>query len=113
MKPIVFRTLINGIDIRHWIRGIVNKEAVLRDPEIYIFDEATSSLDNLSERIVQDAILNLSKETTVIVIAHRLTTILSADEILFLNKGRIVESGMHEQLMRKKGEYYNLYRKEE
>ncbi len=86
---------------------------VIKNPEIYVFDEATSSLDNISERMVQEAILNLSKETTVIVIAHRLTTVLNADEIMFLDRGRIIESGTHEQLMEKKGEYYKLYRKEE
>jgi ABC-type multidrug transport system fused ATPase/permease subunit len=73
--------------------------AVLKDPKILILDEATSSLDSESERLVQDALENLMARRTSIVIAHRLSTVRKADLILVLDKGRIVEKGTHDQLM--------------
>jgi len=72
-------------------------------------DEATSSLDNISERRIIDAIQKLSENMTVITIAHRLSTIRDADVIYVLRGGRIVESGNHEELLAMKGEYYQLY----
>ncbi len=80
--------------------------ALLKNPPILILDEATSSLDTESERLVQDAINNMMKNRTSIVIAHRLSTIRNADEIIVLQKGKIVERGTHEQLSLQKG-YYN------
>ncbi len=82
--------------------------AVLKNPPILILDEATSSLDTESERLVQDAINNMMQHRTSIVIAHRLSTIRHADEIIVLQKGKIVERGTHEQLLQQNGFYKKL-----
>lgn len=84
--------------------------AVLKDPRILILDEATSSLDNESELLVQDALDRLMKGRTTFVIAHRLSTIQNADRILVLEKGRIVEEGTHAALLDRKGLYFHFYR---
>jgi len=83
--------------------------AILKDPKILVLDEATSSLDNRSESLIQDALDTLMKNRTTFIIAHRLSTIHKADQIIVLDKGRIVESGQHEDLMSLKGLYFNLY----
>lgn len=82
--------------------------AVLKNPPILILDEATSSLDTESERLVQDAINNMMLNRTSIVIAHRLSTVRHADEIIVLQKGKIVERGTHEELIRLEGFYKRL-----
>lgn len=82
--------------------------AILFNPEILILDEATSALDTESERLVQDALNKLMKNRTSIVIAHRLSTIKHADEILVLQKGKIIERGKHDALLEKKEAYYRL-----
>ena len=83
--------------------------AILKDPKILVLDEATSSLDNRSESLIQDALETLMFERTTFIIAHRLSTIHKADQIIVLDKGNIVEAGQHENLMSRKGLYHNLY----
>ena len=87
--------------------------AVIKNPPILILDEATSSLDTESERLVQDAINNMMQNRTSVVIAHRLSTIRHADEIIVLQKGEIVERGNHDALMQKGGYYYRLVQMQE
>lgn len=82
---------------------------ILKDPALFIFDEATASLDSISEQLIQDAINELMGDRTSIMIAHRLSTILMADEILVVNKGKIVEKGSHLELLEKDGVYKELY----
>ena len=83
--------------------------AILKDPHILILDEATSALDNESELLIQDALERLMKNRTSFIIAHRLSTIHNADHIIVLDKGQVVESGNHGQLMEKEGLYHKLY----
>lgn len=83
--------------------------AILRDPDILILDEATSALDSQSEQLVQDAIERLRQNRTVIVIAHRLSTIRNADRIVVLDKGKVVESGEHNELLKQKGAYWSFH----
>ncbi|MDD4127777.1 MAG: ATP-binding cassette domain-containing protein, partial [Methanomicrobium sp.] len=86
--------------------------ALVRNPEILILDEATSNLDNESEAIVQESINRVSENITTFIIAHRLSTIRKADKIYVMSKGKIIESGRHEELMNKRGFYYELYESE-
>ena len=87
--------------------------AVLKNPPILILDEATSSLDTESERLVQDAINKMMQNRTSIVIAHRLSTVRHADEIIVLQKGKIVERGTHDELIQKEGFYKRLVNMQE
>ena len=113
-------TLEKGLDTEVGVRGILLSggqkqrvaiaRAFLKDAPIVILDEATSALDNKSEAIVQTAIDNLMKDKTVIVIAHRLSTVKNADRIAVINEGELVELGTHDELMNiENGQYKALY----
>ena len=84
--------------------------AVLKNPPIMLLDEATSALDSESEHLVQIALDNVMKNKTSLVIAHRLSTVQNADNIIVLEKGKVIESGKHKELMTKEGVYSNLVR---
>ena len=83
--------------------------AILADPRILVLDEATASIDTLTEKAIQDAIDTVIKGRTSFVIAHRLSTIVDADVILVVRDGKIIERGTHSELMKQKGYYYELY----
>jgi ATP-binding cassette subfamily B protein len=83
--------------------------AVLREPEIFIMDEATSSVDTITEALIQKGMENLMDDCTSFVIAHRLSTIKKADRILVIRDGSIIENGSHSELLRQRGHYYRLY----
>lgn len=83
--------------------------AAIADPPVLILDEATSSIDTRTEKIVQDGMDRLMKGRTTFVIAHRLSTVKNADCIMVLEQGRIIERGSHDELIAKKGRYYQLY----
>ena len=86
--------------------------AILADPRIFVLDEATSSIDTVTEKKIQDATNLLLKGRTSFVIAHRLSTIRQADVILMVDDGKIIERGTHRELMKKRGAYYRLYMKQ-
>ena len=86
--------------------------AILADPDIFVMDEATSSVDTLTEALVQDAMDAILADRTSFIIAHRLSTIRKADRILVIEDGRIAEQGTHAQLIRRRGHYYDLYTKQ-
>ena len=81
----------------------------LKNPPILIFDEATSALDLESEHHIQEAMAKLAHDRTTFIVAHRLATITHADRIVLLENGKITEMGTHDELMRKRGSYFNLY----
>jgi ATP-binding cassette subfamily B protein len=112
-------TLDNGYDTHVGERGvklsggqrqrIAIASVFLKNPKLLILDEATSALDNATEMQIQSSLEELSKGRTVIVVAHRLSTVKNADEIVVLDKNGIVERGNHEELLALNGEYKKLY----
>ncbi|KRN28712.1 multidrug ABC transporter ATPase [Lactobacillus selangorensis] len=100
----------DGSDLSQGQRQMLSiARAALADPPVMILDEATSSIDTRTERLVQAAMDNLMAGRTSFAIAHRLSTIYNADQIMVVAAGHIVERGNHDQLMALKGEYYKLY----
>jgi len=83
--------------------------AILKRPAILVFDEATSSLDSTTEQAIQQTLKQISASTTTLVVAHRLSTVVDADEILVMGKGNIIERGSHSELIQKNGEYRRMW----
>ena len=113
--PLGYDTVVgeNGIRLSGGQKQRISiARAILKESPIILLDEATSSLDAESEEIVQNAILNLTKNKTTLVIAHRLSTIHNADKIFVLKNGKVIDSGKHEALIEKSGEYKSLYSKQ-
>lgn len=94
------------------IQRLAIARILLKDPRILIFDEATSAIDSIAETQIQKAVQSLTKDRTTIAIAHRLSTILAADQILVLDSGRIVESGVHSDLINSGGLYAKIYKEQ-
>ncbi len=82
---------------------------LLKNPPILVLDEATSALDTLTEREIKESLSSLAQKRTTIIIAHRLSTVVGANNILVIDKGKIVETGTHKQLLRKKGLYADMW----
>ena len=113
--PQAFETIIgeNGIRLSGGQKQRISiARAVLKNSPIILLDEATSSLDAVSEEKVQNAVINLTKNKTTLVIAHRLSTIIRADKIIVVNQGQIADIGTHNELLKNSMIYKNLYSKQ-
>lgn len=86
--------------------------ALLKKPDILIMDEATSNLDSITEKAIEKTINELTNGITTVIIAHRLSTIMRCDKIFVLDKGKIIESGTHSELVARQGFYYNLWKEQ-
>ena len=114
----LMESLPNGVDTMVGEHGgklsggqrqrIAIARALIRDPEVIVLDEATSALDSISEKLIQEALENLTKGRTTFIVAHRLSTIRDADKIAVLADGHCVEYGTFEELMARKGEFYRM-----
>ena len=109
--PLGYNTMIgsrgNGISQGQKQRLLIAR-AVYKNPEYLFFDEATNALDTQNERIITENLERFFSGRTVVVVAHRLSTVRNADQIVVLEKGRIIEQGRHVDLIAKKGSYFNL-----
>ena len=112
MLPEGYDTVLegNGSGLSQGQRQLISiARAAVSDPPVMILDEATSSIDTRTEALVQSGMDALMKGRTVFVIAHRLSTVRNSDVIMVLDEGRIIERGTHDDLIAKKGTYYQLY----
>ena len=109
--PLKYNTKIgmegNGISQGQRQRLLIAR-AVYKNPEFLFFDEATNALDANNERTILDNLNNFYKGKTVVIVAHRLSTVQNADNIVVMDKGRVIEEGTHKELTNKKGAYYTL-----
>jgi ATP-binding cassette subfamily B protein len=107
-----YETFVNerGMRLSMGQRQLISfARVLLMDPRVLILDEATSSVDTETERVIQKGIAELLRGRTSFIIAHRLSTIKNADCIFFVDGGRIVEAGSHDELVARRGSYYHLY----
>ena len=113
--PNAYETIIgeNGVRLSGGQKQRISiARAFLKNSPIILLDEATSSLDAESEEKIQNAVLNLIKNKTTLVIAHRLSTIIRADKIIIINRGKIIDTGTHNELLKNSTIYRNLYSKQ-
>ena len=106
--------VINGKNLSDGERQVLCYiRTIINNPKVLIFDEATSKIDTKTEKMLQNLIKQMIKNKTIITIAHRLSTIVDSDRIIFIKDKKLTESGTHEELMKLKGDYYNLYMSQE